>query len=135
MDKNTIIEREDTFSGPLFRLVGSHASLSNIFIQGPTSHLLAYGPLVEFSTANFCSMKDCIIDATVVTAVSFADQSKRNTMVNNFITGSAVGIHFSVDSEKNLVTGNQIVSDSAQVHDGPSSQNNFVTTTNVVGTV
>lgn len=122
--KNTIIERSDSFEGPLLKLVGEHASVANVFIQGPSTHVYAYGPLLEFSEATYCSIQNCIIDATAVTAVGVVDLSTRNSIVNNFIIQASVAIFIEAGCSKNLIVQNQINNTTTPFQDESLGANN-----------
>lgn len=125
--KNTVIERSDTFGGPLFKLTGDHASINNLFIQGPSTHVYAYGPLLELSEAKYCSIQNCIIDATAVTAIGVMDLSTRNTIVNNFIIQASVATFIEAGCSKNLIVQNQIDNTTTPFQDESLGANNPAT--------
>lgn len=122
--KNTVIERTDTFSGPLIQLTGQHASISNVFVKGPPSTSLAFGPLVELSNAQYCSVKDCVIDADGVTALGILDTSTRNILINNFITQANVAVNIQSGCTKNLIVQNQVDNSVTAFQDDSGGANN-----------
>lgn len=106
--RSTVIIRSDTYAGPLIKLTGESASVSQLFLQGPPSHLQASGPLLEFENAKYCIIKDCTIDADGVTGVGFMDGSLRNTLTTTFITKAEVAVIIGPGCSKNLIMNNQV---------------------------
>lgn len=104
--RSTVIIRTDAYTGPLFRIGDDNVVIADLAIEGPASTLLATDPLIVFTQAAFCTLRNCFINA-VVTAVQFENVSTRNICTNNFITNADIGVSISSDSSRNLVASNQ----------------------------
>lgn len=118
---NTKLIREDTFSGPLIKVSGDNVKISNLYIQGPSTHEAAYGPLVEFSTAKNCTISNCQIIATEVTGIAFENTTTRCICTNNFVSAAETGVKVSSDSPLIMIIGNQFEDNSTDVDNDGSA--------------